>query len=315
MAKIGRNDPCPCGSGKKYKKCCLPKARQKHWTLEEIRSFSTERIFLKLAEFGIEVTEKDFLGDVERFYSAYDLAESWWKTYRVTARGFDEDFPWMAAAVLWERLAPHVMNSEKLDDMMQDGYSFCHEGREDEGCRVWLEVWEHLKKRFTPEMKSIKDAERVFSGAQSLFNWCQDLEMELGNAGLREPSFYEKRIEYCREFCMLFPETDRLIIENMKRAEAESYFALGMVEKGERAFQNLVEEFPDSAWVYIGWGDMYWLFEDSKAQRDYDKAESIYRMALERNVVMKEDVLERLKVLEEERSKEKGERNSSGNSK
>ena len=22
-AKVGRNDPCPCGSGKKYKKCCL----------------------------------------------------------------------------------------------------------------------------------------------------------------------------------------------------------------------------------------------------------------------------------------------------
>ncbi len=21
--KAGRNDPCPCGSGKKYKKCCL----------------------------------------------------------------------------------------------------------------------------------------------------------------------------------------------------------------------------------------------------------------------------------------------------
>ena len=25
MPKIGRNDPCPCGSGKKYKKCCLGK--------------------------------------------------------------------------------------------------------------------------------------------------------------------------------------------------------------------------------------------------------------------------------------------------
>ena len=25
-AKIGRNDPCPCGSGKKYKKCCLNKS-------------------------------------------------------------------------------------------------------------------------------------------------------------------------------------------------------------------------------------------------------------------------------------------------
>jgi preprotein translocase subunit SecA len=26
--KVGRNDPCPCGSGKKYKKCCLLKETQ-----------------------------------------------------------------------------------------------------------------------------------------------------------------------------------------------------------------------------------------------------------------------------------------------
>jgi preprotein translocase subunit SecA len=26
--KVGRNDPCPCGSGKKYKKCCLLKESQ-----------------------------------------------------------------------------------------------------------------------------------------------------------------------------------------------------------------------------------------------------------------------------------------------
>ena len=25
MVRIGRNDPCPCGSGKKYKHCCLGK--------------------------------------------------------------------------------------------------------------------------------------------------------------------------------------------------------------------------------------------------------------------------------------------------
>lgn len=25
MAKIGRNEPCPCGSGNKYKRCCLPR--------------------------------------------------------------------------------------------------------------------------------------------------------------------------------------------------------------------------------------------------------------------------------------------------
>ena len=25
MSKVGRNDPCPCGSGKKYKQCCWKK--------------------------------------------------------------------------------------------------------------------------------------------------------------------------------------------------------------------------------------------------------------------------------------------------
>jgi preprotein translocase subunit SecA len=26
--KVGPNDPCPCGSGKKYKKCCMQKDKE-----------------------------------------------------------------------------------------------------------------------------------------------------------------------------------------------------------------------------------------------------------------------------------------------
>lgn len=29
MHKAGRNDPCPCGSGKKFKKCCEAKGAHK----------------------------------------------------------------------------------------------------------------------------------------------------------------------------------------------------------------------------------------------------------------------------------------------
>lgn len=32
--KIGRNDPCPCGSGKKYKNCCL--ASGKYETVHQL---------------------------------------------------------------------------------------------------------------------------------------------------------------------------------------------------------------------------------------------------------------------------------------
>jgi hypothetical protein len=31
MAAVGRNDPCPCGSGLKYKRCCLLKSQQLSW--------------------------------------------------------------------------------------------------------------------------------------------------------------------------------------------------------------------------------------------------------------------------------------------
>ena len=32
---IGRNSPCPCGSGKKYKKCCLSKDEKTESKFEE----------------------------------------------------------------------------------------------------------------------------------------------------------------------------------------------------------------------------------------------------------------------------------------
>lgn len=35
--KIGRNDPCPCGSGKKYKKCCLNKPKSSIDLIESIQ--------------------------------------------------------------------------------------------------------------------------------------------------------------------------------------------------------------------------------------------------------------------------------------
>lgn len=41
MATIGRNAPCPCGSGKKYKKCCNPNPQRTEWTTGQVKT--TER--------------------------------------------------------------------------------------------------------------------------------------------------------------------------------------------------------------------------------------------------------------------------------
>ncbi|MDO9578453.1 MAG: SEC-C metal-binding domain-containing protein [Candidatus Cloacimonadales bacterium] len=53
MAKVGRNDPCPCGSGKKYKKCCLNKQRDisDEFLWQQSRQID-EKLIDKLARFA-----------------------------------------------------------------------------------------------------------------------------------------------------------------------------------------------------------------------------------------------------------------------
>ena len=48
MAKIGRNAPCPCGSGKKYKKCCLPLHEQSRAEDREAAEFTLTPDFTDL---------------------------------------------------------------------------------------------------------------------------------------------------------------------------------------------------------------------------------------------------------------------------
>jgi hypothetical protein len=47
MNKIGRNEPCPCGSGKKYKKCCFGKKPRENIVMigspERLRGFHYDK--------------------------------------------------------------------------------------------------------------------------------------------------------------------------------------------------------------------------------------------------------------------------------
>ena len=53
MAKPRRNDPCPCGSGKKYKKCCLPKDNAKECAdLEDRQIGDSTHVVVELVQAG-----------------------------------------------------------------------------------------------------------------------------------------------------------------------------------------------------------------------------------------------------------------------
>lgn len=58
MAKIGRNSPCPCGSGKKYKKCCQHKKPRKQAVMvvspEPLRGFDYDKDKMELMGLALD---------------------------------------------------------------------------------------------------------------------------------------------------------------------------------------------------------------------------------------------------------------------
>ena len=183
---------------------------------------------------------------------------------------------------------------------MQDGYSLLEKKNNQEACDIWLITWEKLKENFDLSVQDIKKLDDSINLYQFLSNWVQDMEMELANLGLKDKQYARKRILFCAEFIEHFPLSADIIIHNMKRAIAESYYVLGDSNTGEEYFKKLIEEHPDYIWGYIGYGDMYSMpFNDGVV--DFDKAEEIYSMALRMDLKNKEDLLDRLDDLKSRR--------------
>ncbi|MDD2402385.1 MAG: SEC-C domain-containing protein [Clostridia bacterium] len=72
MCKIGRNDPCPCGSGKKYKHCCMNK---------ELPELGDNDLF-RVSAYGSEVFTKAELDKFNRIFIETTADEKFeiWKT-------------------------------------------------------------------------------------------------------------------------------------------------------------------------------------------------------------------------------------------
>ncbi len=189
---------------------------------------------------------------------------------------------------------PQPPELHDLSALMRDGYKLLHARRTSEACDRWLPAWELVKKLATPDMRTVEAFDKVYKGLpEQAFNWCQDLEQELGNAGLDNPTYHEQRIRYAREFLDRFPDTDDLMYLNFRRAEGEALWALGRESEAEAVYAALVERLPDEAWGYIGWADQYWLLNSSP--KTYARAEDIMLRALEQPELKdRNDALDRM---------------------
>lgn len=91
--KTGRNDPCPCGSGRKYKHCCLMSSRVAAADMPE--DLMWRRLRHRLQEF-----QRDILRFIDHSYGPAALAEGW-MLFTGASEGPDPDKPFMQAFMPW----------------------------------------------------------------------------------------------------------------------------------------------------------------------------------------------------------------------
>jgi hypothetical protein len=109
MAKIGRNDPCPCGSGKKYKRCCLTELRARSGFTRGERSSALDKL------------ERFVMGDLGG--EDDDAYEEFYERWHDRLDELDQSWMVQSEAVydMWFYLDHELPGNARVVDLFLDG--------------------------------------------------------------------------------------------------------------------------------------------------------------------------------------------------
>ena len=219
-------------------------------------SLSDDELLAKLKDLGLDV-DRD---GVERLCAGALSAEEVAKpiTHKLQLDDMTVDWVWISLLALWQRWWPERVCLELLDDKMQAGYVQDAENDTHAAVVTWLDAWSDvLRLCDATGISSIEEFDDRFPLTQSLFNWSQDLEIALDNAGRDDGEIRQALIDFCEVSFRRFPREDQLLTENRRRTMAQAYFDAGMTEKAEELFRSWLDADPAWGWGWIGWADCY----------------------------------------------------------
>ncbi|MFD1850911.1 SEC-C metal-binding domain-containing protein [Oceanobacillus bengalensis] len=294
--KVGRNDSCPCGSGRKFKKCCLlnngnievnkEKPSIEKWSTTRVEKLETEQIIERLASYNIPINIESTVTDIKNVSSASDLVRKWLEKASFDNEDRIVDFLLPAIKVLAKRLVPNHFFLETLEDWLQIGYEL---ERYDKShtVMIWWKAWKALDKWVaTTEISSIQDLDNRNNGLMKLVlaNWIEDFDHVLYDEGLKDKLSVTIRKFVAEDFLVRFPNSDKTLLDRMIVAKGESSFLLGEHNQTDQTFQDYANEHPNNAWIYIHWGDLY-NPEMNSIAREKDKAIYLYKKAIKKTKV------------------------------
>jgi hypothetical protein len=245
---------------------------------DDAERLSDRQLLEKLSGFGIELDRAGLEALCQGAFSAQEVAAQLTSRYLTDAqtRTPESDWVWLAMLTLWQRWWPTKPCLETLDDKIQDGYETL---AQDSGAATdrWLDAWSDvLALCEATGITMIAAFDARFPLTQSLYNWSQDLEMELGNAGHDDPEKLRARITVGEQVMRRFTGCDQLMIENWRRAIAEAWFGLGDTGKADELFRGWLDADPAWGFGWIGWASCY-MPPGKSTPKNYQRAEDLLR--------------------------------------
>lgn len=269
------------------------------------RSLLDDELLAKLRQLGIDAQPRWLVDNFPNFVSAEVMSNALVDCAETEIPDAEVDWVWIAITCLWERWQSNLPNMEMVDDKMQAGYAALNEGDPLQACRLWLETWRGILDIIDRAgMDSLDEFDDQFRGTQRVFNWVQDFESELHNAGMDEPRFFHERISLCEMMLDRF-SNGRLTVDNFKAALAESHFELGNGQTGNSLFRGWLEKTPQWGSGWIAWSDCYWLFSKDEHKNALRAEQILHEGLATPGVENRLQILERLLNLYEETGKDR----------
>ncbi len=253
--------------------------QQNGWRLScQVREMSDDQLVAELQIMGIEIDRVTLDRESQAYLAAYQLANTLLDGRQCERPVSDQDGAWFAIETLWRRWFPERPNLEFVDDCMQEGYAAAARQDRATACRQWRQAWRailDLMRKF--RIETIADFDDQFGGSQSVFNWVQDYESELHNAGLDDPQFFRERITLCQAALERLGDEEHTV-QNFRSALAASHIELGERDIGDRLFRQWLAVDPQWGWGWISWSDCHFLF--AAGTKDFDRALQILHEGL-----------------------------------